>query len=136
MLLPKTPNERTSETFPSTHSGEYCFFEWHNRCNSGKEQCRDSRAAACSQPIRARRTAGLPVPHGASFHQEPRRGLRGEPPRVLHHGDAQSGRSDKGTREHEEIPRGLLWRRAVAQVSSSASNEGVVGRFPLFAVET
>ena len=96
MLLPKTPNERTSETFPSTHSGEYCFFEWHNRCNSGKEQCRDSRAAACSQPIRARRTAGLPVPHGASFHQEPRRGLRGEPPRVLHHGDAQSGEAIRG----------------------------------------
>ena len=27
----------TSENFPSTHSGEYYFFEWHNRCNSGKE---------------------------------------------------------------------------------------------------
>ena len=64
------------------------------------------------------------------------RGLRGEPPRGLHHGDAPVGRSDKGPREHEEIPRGLPWRRAVAQVASSASKGEVVGRFPLFAGET
>jgi hypothetical protein len=29
----------------STHYGEYDPFQWHNRCNQGKEQRRDGRAA-------------------------------------------------------------------------------------------
>jgi len=35
------PALRAFHTVSSTHSGEYFFFEWHNRSNPGKEQCRD-----------------------------------------------------------------------------------------------
>src|SRR5215217_1157003 len=34
--LPRTPLRRSSQNFPSRHSDEYCFFEWHNRSNPGK----------------------------------------------------------------------------------------------------